>query len=323
MNKKLESVAKEWNQIKTSSWFHNILMFLIFIAIAAVFWLVVAINDDITETFEVKINIQNVPDSVTFINDPPSDMHVTFRDKGTNILRTGVIKHPTVNIDFREYARNGVLRLSNADISAELKKGLGGMALISSFSIDSIRSYYTTEPGKRVPVVVQSNVTAASGYIISGTPVPETKTVLIYSVHEENDTISHVLTQRLQKKDLSQSTVFDVNLLPIPNVKIVPSAVKIKVNVESLVHKEAYISIDPLNVPQGQKLLLFPSSVPVSFFVPMSKFNDENPNIHVVIDYNDIKSGPTDMLPVRISASSSDYVNVTLKTDSVEYTLIR
>ena len=322
MDAKIGDIRNEWKRIRTSSRFHNFMMFLIFVAIAAVFWFILALNDSVTETFQVRLNIQNVPDSVTFITDPPADLHVTLRDKGTNILRSGVVKHPTVNLNFRDYAHEGVFRLSAADMTAELKADLR-VSQITAASIDSLRLYYTTQPGKRVPVMVQSDVSASSGNIISGAPVSLTRFVNVYSYRDEVDTVHSVLTQRLVKKDLSQTSEFDVKLKPIQGVKIVPSQVKVRVPVEPLVHKETYVEVDVENLPAGASLLLFPNRVPVSFYVPMSRFNNENVPMHVVVDYNDTHRTRGSRIPVRVRDHAPGLINVELKTDSVEYTLVR
>lgn len=323
MKVNLEKIRDEWRRARGSERFRNVVLFLIFVAIAAVFWFIIALNDNVTETFRVKINIANVPDSVTFITDPPSDMHVTLRDKGTNILRSGVVKKPEVTLNFRDYAHEGVFKLSVSDLNAELKADLGGIASISSTSIDSLRLYYTTSPGKRVPVVVDADVSAASGYLIQGSPVSLTKFVRIYSYRDEIDTVNSVTTKKLVKNHLSQTSEFQVGLKPISHVKIIPSKVNVKVNVEPLVHKEAYVAVDVINAPSDVNLLLFPNRVPVSFYVPMSHFSDENYHIVVQADYNEIKATNTSRVPVRIVRHAPRLFNVELKVDSVEYTLVK
>ncbi|MDE6006329.1 MAG: YbbR-like domain-containing protein [Muribaculaceae bacterium] len=323
MNLKFKNFSESWNRVKKSSRFHNTLMFLVFVAIAAIFWFIISLNDSVTETFRVKFQIANIPDSVTFITDPPSEIHVTLRDKGTNILRSGVVKKPMVSLNFHDYAHDGIFRLSASDLNAELKADLGGVATISSTSLDSLRLYYTTSPGKRVPVIVDSDVSAESGYMIQGEPKSEVKAVRIYSYRDEIDTVSAVYTKKLVKKNLSQSSDFSVPLRNIPHIKIVPSSVNVKVNVEPLVHKEVYVSVEVINTPANENLLLFPNRVPVSFFVPMSRFNEENYRIIVQVDYEDVKLTPNSKLPLRIVEHSRGLVNVSLMTDSVEYTLVR
>ena len=171
--------------------------------------------------------------------------------------------------------------------------------------------------------MVQSDVSASSGNIISGAPVSLTRFVNVYSYRDEVDTVHSVLTQRLVKKDLSQTSEFDVKLKPIQGVKIVPSQVKVRVPVEPLVHKETYVEVDVENLPAGASLLLFPNRVPVSFYVPMSRFNNENVPMHVVVDYNDTHRTRGSRIPVRVRDHAPGLINVELKTDSVEYTLVR
>lgn len=313
----------DWQRLRRSSAFHNTLMFLVFVAVAIIFWFVLALNDSVTETFRVQVMMVNVPDSVTFINDPPATIHVTLRDKGTNIMRSGIVKNPKLELNFREYAHDGIFRLNHTDILTVLKSELGSGAQISSVSLDSLRLYYTTSPGRRVPVNVLANVTASSGYIISAPPTPLVKTVRIYSVGDEIDTVRRVCTQQLTRRDLQQTSTFDVKITPIKNVKIVPSSIQVRVDVEPLVHKDIFVNIDMLNVPNGESLLLFPNRVPVSLYVPMSHFNDVSYPLNVVVDYNDIRALRTERIKVRIATHAPELVNVVLKTDSVEYTVVK
>ncbi|MBD5206380.1 MAG: hypothetical protein HDS71_08025 [Bacteroidales bacterium] len=323
MKIKPENIRSEWLRVAGSARFRNILMFLIFVAIATVFWFIIALNDNVTETFRVKVQIVNVPDSVTFITDPPSDIHVTLRDKGTSILRSGVVKKPEVFINFADYAHDGILRLSQSDFMAELKADLGGAATITSSSIDSLRLFYTMSPGRRVPVVVNADIKAASGYVIQGAPVSTTKFVRVYSYHDEIDTIIAVHTKKLVKKGLSQTSNISVALQPIPHVKIIPAKVDVRVKVEPLVHKEVFVNVEVVNTPVRESLLLFPNKVPVSFYVPMSRFNDEDYRIKVQADYNDIKTTHSSNIPVKIMGSSPGLINIELRADSVEYTLVK
>lgn len=323
MGKRIENIKSWCRRVLGSARSHNVLMFLVFVCIAAVFWFIIALNDNVTETFRVRFSIHGIPDSVTFITDPPSDIHVTLRDKGTNILRSGVIKNPEVSVNFRDYAHDGIFRMSKADINAELRSDLGGAASISSVSVDSLRLYYTDSPGKRVPVVVQSEVSAASGYVIAGNPAPLTRQVRIYSYQDEIDTVNVVKTEMLVRNDLSSTSEFDVRLVPVRHVKIVPSQVKVRVPVEPLIHKEVFVPVEVENLPEGESLLLFPAKVPVSFFVPMSRFNDEDFPIRVTVDYEETKKTSGSRIPVNVRGHSPALINVELKNDSVEYTLVR
>lgn len=303
--------------------FRNVVTFLIFVAVSGLFWAILALNDSVTETFRVKIVLNNVPDTVTFINDPPVDMHVTMRDKGTRLLRSGIVKNPSVEINFLDYARDGIFRMTRNDLMSAMKASFGSGLQISSMSLDSLRIYYSDQPGRRVPVQVRVDATASSGNIIAGSAEPVQKSVLVYSYGNEVDTVNYVTTQKLMKRDLKQTSVFEVKLQPLRNVKIVPPVVQVKVPVEPLVHKEGYAVVTARNVPPGLSLLLFPSRVPVSYYVPMSLFNDTQMALTVVVDYNGTHRKGTNKLALEMGAYPDYIVNPEVAIDSVEYTLLR
>ena len=96
MGQKIEAARTKWKQLKKTSSFHDAVLFLIFVAISALFWFILALNDSAQDNFNVKIQITNVPDTVTFISDIPEKVHVSVRDKGTNLWRSGIDRKSVV-----------------------------------------------------------------------------------------------------------------------------------------------------------------------------------------------------------------------------------
>ena len=121
MGFRIEEAKEKWRGMRASTGFHNFVLFLAFVAVATLFWLVMSLNDSVTKTFEVALKIENVPDTVTFINEPPEMFHVTLRDKGTNILRSGVLGKPHVGFNFRDFSENGIVHVTKTDINSAVK----------------------------------------------------------------------------------------------------------------------------------------------------------------------------------------------------------
>lgn len=318
----LRDLYSRWKTFRRSSRFHDSLVFLAFVAVATLFWIIMALNDSVEDTVEVRLNVSNVPDSVTFIELPPERVHVSVRDKGTSILRTAIFRTPVVNLNFADYASDGRLRFSRNDMTAAIRGLFTAGAQVSVLSVDSISLPYTTLKGKRVPVVVVSDVTASLGNIIDGQLTSRPSNVLVYSSREVLDTISRVFTERLVKRNLSESTVQSVAVHAVPGARIVPAQVEVKINVQPLVKKESMVECEVRGVPEDISLLLFPSRVPVSYFVPMSRFNDEHPHLEVWVDYSDTHLAGTKRLPVKIGRTPKGIRNVSLALDSVEYTIV-
>ncbi len=323
MGRRWKAIGNKWRTVRKSSWFHDALFYLIFVAVAAVFWFIIALNDNVSRTFRVALRFENVPDSVTFISDPPEYMSVTVRDKGSNILRSGVLKHPSVSFNFRDFATNGTLRLSQADINTALKNSFGSSMQVAAVSLDSLRLSYTTDRGRRVPVVVRVDVSAASGYIISGPPIAKEKSVLLYSIGSQADSVRHVYTQVLTRSDLSSTASYKVSLKAIPNVKMVPDVIDVEIPVEPIVRKEGFADVEVLNLPKGESLLLFPNKVPVEYYIPMSQFSRDDIELSATVDYYDILRTSGSRLPLSMGASPAYVLNPALKLDSVEYTIVK
>ncbi len=323
IRRRLEILCRKWRSIKESPKFHDLVLFLIFVCISTLFWFVLAANDSAQDNFNVKVAITNVPDSVTFISDIPEKVHVSVRDKGTNLWRNHW-RPPTISIDFRDYGENGILRFSKEDIAASLKSQFGKTATITSVSLDSLYLDYTTNKGKRVPVVIDAKVTAASGSVISGNMRSHPSSVYVYGEKRVLDTIHSVHTSLLTMKDISESCKVDVEMQKIAKAKIIPSKVEVEVTVEPLVKKEAMITITAINVPHDRSLLLFPSKIPVDYYVAMSHLGDnDDPDVELTVDYRDLlKSPASSKLGITIARFPSRLQNLTLKTDSVEYTVV-
>lgn len=323
MRKRLEELLIKWHRLRETPTFHDSLVFLIFVATSTLIWYLLALNDSAQDNFSVRVSITNVPDSVTFISDIPDKFHVGLRDKGTVLWRNHY-RHPVLSINFKDYAENGELRFTKADLSTSLKNIFGSSSTITSVSIDSLRLDYTTNKGKKVPVVIESNIMAASGSVIDGNLKISPASVLVFGDAAVLDTITHVTTELLALKDLSETTTVKVGFRKIRDAKIVPSKVDVTVPIEPLVKKESMITITPVNVPEGESLLLFPSKVPVDYYVAMRRLSDDDdPSIELQVDYNDLHGSRSTKLHVRVISYPERLQNLSLKRDSVEYTIVR
>ena len=316
-------VREKWRILKATSGFKNAMLFLVFVIVSTVFWFILALNDNAQSFFNVRIQITNKPDSVTFISDVPERIHVAVSDKGTHLWRNGFLKKPVININFSDYASDGTLRFSHSDLQSALKETFGGTSEVSAFSIDSLQLTYTTLPGKVVPVYVNCQVIPASGSTLTGSVKATPGSVKIYGNKEFIDTVHFVVTDNLILRDVNETTVKEVKIKKIEGARTIPDEVVLTAMIEPLVRKEAMITVDAVNVPDSLQLLLFPSKVPVEYYVAMSLIgNDEDSNIELLVDYDDINKSDTGKLKIETGKFPDRLKNLRLSTDSVEYAII-
>lgn len=313
-----------WRNLRTSGKFKDLRLFFIFVLVSGVFWFILALNDVGQSDFQVKVELVDVPDSVTFIEDPPSVINVSVRNKGTSLLRRKFMDAPVMRIPFNEYSENGRLRVSSAAVMAQLRAIFGTASTINVNSRDSISVPFTMAPGKLVPVKVVTDITTALGKVVNGRPKVDVREVKVFSVRSIRDTIMYVSTEPIVLRDLSDPVTVSVGLRPIKGVRFEPSTVKVMIPVEPLENRKTYVPVTPLGVPQGESLVLFPQKVEVSYLVPMSRKDDfPAESFRVVADYSDISPTSTAMVKIKLVQTPPGVENAVLHQDSIEYTIIR
>lgn len=310
-----------YRRLRDSGKTKDFLVFLVFVGIAAVFWYILALNDEAQNSYEVSLRVSDVPDSVTFITEPPARLHVTVRDRGVNFFRYRFSGVPVLDLNFREYADGGRLRLSHASLQAVVRKIFGSTAVVSSISPDSLSILYTDLPGHRVPLELLYDVSVAPGMVL-GTPKVSVSAVDVFS-QSRSDTLRKIYTDKVVLRNLDRNTTVDVPVSSVPGKRVVPSQVSVTFVVEQLVKKESEVPVEVDNIPLGHDILFFPSKVRVSYYVPMSRYADPQVPVRVMASFSEAFNASTDKVAIRIVSKAPYLSNVELLQDSVEYTVVK
>lgn len=314
----MKKVLSEISSIFCAQRRRDILLYLIFVVIASIFWIMLTLNNDVQGTYEVELRVVNMPDSATLIQDLPEHIKVSIKDKGTSLVKFSLGSHPELNLDFEEYRTdNGLIRVSVADMRNLLVKTFGNTGDIISVSPDSLVSHYTYLPGKVVPIDFNIDVRANFKYVINGDIRYSADSVTIYSTRTTLNKVNKIESVKLEERDLKDTTYVEVPLLGIDNVKIVPSTVTAMIPVEPLILKTISVNILSRGVPSGVDLVTFPGKVDLKYLVPSSMYRQPQ-HFEVEVMYDDVtKKGSK--LPLYISGNRWKYGEITLSTDSVEY----
>lgn len=310
-----------FKKIRNSGRTKDFLVFLLFVAVAAVFWFIITLNDEVQESIEVTLEIGEVPDSVTFISVPPAALHVIVKDRGMNLIRHKLMGNPTLKLDFREFVDGEYMRVTHNDLVAALRDLLGQDGSVTSVSPDSLKLLYTKLPGKKVPVELVYDATVVPGMVL-GTPRISTPEVEVFSAME-NDTVSRVYTEKAVVSNIDKNVTLEIPLKRIPGRRIEPDKVNVTFTVESLVKKEVNIPITAEQKPYNTDVLFFPSKVKVTYYVPISHYEDTDDQIKVDATLSESLNSATDKVGLKIVSKAPYVQNIELQEDSVEYNLIR
>lgn len=298
-------------------------MFLIFLVISAILWSVLALNDEDQRDLRMPLHITHVPDSVTLISRGPEALSVSVRTRGTKLLKMTWGGSPSVNVDFRAYRSKGSLHLSSADLKALVRNATGG-AQVNVVYPDSIVIPFTTHPGYRLPVKVDYKVTPGPRASLVGRPGLSADSVSVFMTDgtELPEGYRSVSTEPIRILGLEQSVKQRVRLIGPTGSRVIPDSVDVNFVVEPMIFKSRKVVIEPVNVPDGIKLITFPAQVDAYFMVPMTAYSQGEAHFRVVADYNSIKPGSRMVHLVPVDVPDALH-NVQLTVDSAEFIIER
>lgn len=84
---KARKIAEKANTALRSSRGKDVLTYLMFVAVAFIFWVFLSLDTEVQRDFEVPVEIVEIPDSVTLIGNVPSEMAVSVKGKDSQLLR--------------------------------------------------------------------------------------------------------------------------------------------------------------------------------------------------------------------------------------------
>lgn len=299
----------------------NVMVFMVFLAIAAVLWIIMSLNEETQRDLRCSVVITNVPDSMTRISPLPEALNVSVRAKGTELLKYLWKRRPTMNIDYRQYKSGDKIQFSDASLKAFFRSMVGGGCQILSVTPDTLSLVFTSQPGVKVPVRLNAAITPAPHYILVGKPRAFIDSVMLYSASGNTTRHTSVNTYPVTLSDVRKSQIIRVPIDAPRNTRAIPDSVEVSFEVEPLISKTRKVTVTTLNMPEGMKLITVPQQIEVYYMVPMNvyKKSEAEPKFKVVADYNTINPNSDERVAVTLAYAPKDFINVFLSTDSVDY----
>lgn len=295
----------------------DVLLYLLFVAVAFIFWVFMSLDTQVQRDFDVPVELQDVPDSVTLINQLPPSLSVSVKAKDSQLLRFMWGKMSPVKFKWADFAADNYVTLNSSRLLTRMRDYFGTGAQVVSCRPDSIKLSYTTLPGVKVKLVVQADIRPQLQYILSGSPKADVDSVTLFSATDIPHSLRLVTTEPIVKSGLKDTARYEVKVKPIAGVRIVPDKVMVTIPVEPLIARKRTINLDVTNLPEDKHLVTFPSKIEISYLVPMSHYNDDYP-VKAYVDYKDV-SLPGNKLPVSLSLIPDVYHNLSFSPTSVEY----
>ena len=302
----------------------NALTFFVFLAISAVFWVLMALNDEVQKDYKVPLKLTGFPDDMTIIAGAHPTVSVTVKDKGSALMKYSWGRTPVLTVRYDDFVspESNQLVLSQAQLNASLRNLFGAGALLQSVRPDSLAIYYTTEPGVPVRVRVDADVHTSPQAVPFGRVTLSADTVMLYSIGGKASKVKELVTAPVVLSGLTDTASVEAVLQVPAGMRAVPSTVRVTIPVEPLVSKTRRIAVEAQNLPEGTQMVTFPSMVDVTYLLPKSMYNQDSAPMKAFVKYSwDVASSKS--LAVEVSQMPQYYRVVSVSPERVDYVLER
>ena len=299
----------------------NFFVFLVCLCLSALFWYIIALNEEREIDFNLRLNLKNVPENVVVTSALPPNIKVTLKDRGAQLLSykySGGL--PAVNIDFRNYdQQSGHVILKNNDITKTLLAKLQPTTKVTAINPGTIDYYYNFGLHSKVPVRLRASLSTNKFYNISSVKLyPDSVTV--YGSKSVLDTLSTIYTDYITLSQLKEKTIRRIPLQKIKGAKIVPETTVLRVDIDQITEKTVEVPVKWINFPATKVLKTFPPSVKVTFQVGTAMYKQVHAeDFVIVISYDDVLKNTSDKLHLSLKSVPASVSHVRIVPESVDY----
>ncbi|MDE6162220.1 MAG: YbbR-like domain-containing protein, partial [Bacteroides sp.] len=297
------------------------LIFLFFFLIAGGFWLLQTLNNDYEEEFSIPVRTKDIPNNVVLTSEPPSELRIRVKDKGTVLLNymLGKSFFP-VNLNFLDYkGKDNHVKIYASDFEKKILSQLNVSSKILSIKPDTLEYIYSEGKSKLVPVRFQGKVTAGLQYYVSDT-ICNPDSVLVYAPEGILDTIKTAYTQNMILENISDTTRRRIPLTSERGVKFVPASVEMTFPVDIYTEKTVEVPLHGVNFPADKALRTFPSKVQITFQVGVKRFRSIKASDFIIhISYEELLKLGSDKYTVKLKSFPSGINQIRIVPEQVDF----
>ncbi len=299
----------------------QLLIFVFFIFLSAIFWLMLTLNETYEKELQVPVRIVNVPKKVVLTSAAVDTLRLTIRDKGWVLLSYMFgEKKPELSVNYKNYDRgNGGGIVSHADIKRLALQQLESSSTVTAVKPEKLEFFYNNGERKRVPVKWTGQVIPEQLYYISHI-LYSNDSVDVYTSREKLDSIHYVFSEPLNYIGFRDTLKIDCKLAHQPDVKVVPDHISITFLTDVLTEESINVPIQCINLPSGKLLRTFPARVKVNYVAGIGQIKQLKPeDFTVVADYQEIVKKPTEKCNIYLRHTPQGVSRASLSTKQVDY----
>lgn len=305
----------------------KILIYLIFVAIAASMWFVNKLNNEFVTYVTYPVVFNNLPPTKIIVNDLPATLQLKVKGNGYTLLRYRLSPPPfPVFINLKDYwnrinkPQTKYFLLETNYETDKINKQMPGDIQVIGVLPDTISFMFSNIIEKKLPIIANVNLTFDKQCMLDGQISFSPAHVTVKGPATIIDTLKGVYTKLIELNNLDKTTQRYVNLVDYNKLKIEKQKILMTVPVAKYTEAIIDLPITTAHLPDSLQIVTFPRLIRVSYMISLQHYGKINSNDFLLeIDYNDIDNMPGQNIPVYLKLSPKNVHNIKLNPGKVEY----
>lgn len=310
------------NRIRRGLFSKKVGTFLICLLIAALLWLVHALNRNYKHTISVPVKFINLPANKVIIGELPDKLQFDIKTSGLKLAFMLMKDHYNeLQIDFnslKSNAKSQAYSLSTGNLN--LNSSLNFDVEVVKIRPDTLFFSLNKGAARVVPVKANVQVSCAPGYQVIHRPLINPAYITVTGDSSTLRLIDTVYTQPITEANLSANCAKKVMLKkPSSSVYFNTGEVNVNLVVDRVTEAEVQVPVKLINAPEGAQIKLLPATATVKYLVAMKDYEAVNKSsFKVVADYKHVAEG-RELLPLELFRIPSEASNIRLVPIHVKY----
>ena len=301
-------------------------VFVTFLMLALLFSILTKLSSNYTKTISFQLKPINVPEDIVVINDSLQKMDVVVTTFGFKFFKY-YFNRPKINIDFSNLETTKLHYIwAQEKERYNIVSQFDANENIGVVNPDTIIFSYSKNGIKKVPIVLNHDMTFSAGYNLYGDLKVIPDSIKIIGPALIIDTINSIQTKRIVFENISKDISENVMLkLPKSSSEITFSNTEVEIagDVERFTEGSVEVSVNVVNVPQDIKINYYPKTIPVVFSASLDNYKLINSGSFIVeCDFNDLQDDGSYLIP-EIKRVPEAVKSARLDVKRVEFILVQ
>ena len=306
----------------------ELLIYLFFLIISVVLWYLIALSKDYTTTINYPVTYENFPKGKVLVSDLPEKLNLQVKGFGFTILKHKIFSFfYTISLPINKFRLDIVRKDNQYDyflLTRYAKDWIGNQLgteiQVIEIKPDTLLFKFTDVIDKKVAVKPLLNLEFGKQYLSFDNIKVQPDSIVVSGPEVMIDTLSYVYTKELKLKNLKDSVVKDLELMPLKKFIFQTEKVKVTVPVEKYTEKALNIPIEADNVPEDYDVKTFPGVIKLSCWVGISNYDKLAPYMfRATVDYNTLSTNPQSKLKITLVKYPHNIQNIRFYPKSVDY----